>query len=53
VIAGIGLCLANYGIDFLMDWLATTASKTIVSDVAIGILGALAVDVLLSSSRER
>jgi hypothetical protein len=53
VIAGVGLCLANYGIDFLMDRLATTASKTIVSDVAIGILGALAVDFLLSSRRER
>ncbi len=53
VITAIGLCLANYGRDFLMDRLGTTASKTIVSDVAIGILGALAVYFLLSSSRER
>ncbi|HJY91656.1 MAG TPA: hypothetical protein VJ255_15320 [Candidatus Acidoferrum sp.] len=42
-----------YGRDFLMDRLGTTASKTIVSDVAIGILGALAVYFLLSSRRER
>ena len=53
VITAIGLCLANYGRDFLMDRLGTNASKTIVSDVAIGILGALAVYFLLSSSRER
>jgi hypothetical protein len=50
VITGIGLCLANYGIDFLMDRLGT--SKTIVSDVAIGIVGAVAVYFLLWS-RER
>ena len=43
VITAIGLCLANYGRDFLMDRLGTTASQTIVSDVAIGILAALAV----------
>jgi len=53
VITAIGLCLANYGRDFLVDRLGTTASKTIVSDAAIGILGALAVYFLLSSSRER
>jgi len=53
VITAIGLCLANYGRDFLVDRLVTTASKTIVSDAAIGILGALAVYFLLSSSRER
>ena len=53
VITGIGLCLANYGIDFLMDRPGTTAPKTIVSDVVIGILGALEVYFFLSSSRER
>ena len=41
------------GIDFLIDRLGTTASKTIVSDVVIGILGALAVYFFLSASRGR
>lgn len=43
VFTGVGLCLANYGTDFLMDRLGTSASKTILSDVTIGILSALAV----------
>ncbi len=53
VITGVGLCLANWGMDFLMDRLGTTASKTIANDVAIGALGALAVYFFLSASRER
>jgi hypothetical protein len=52
VITGIGLRLANYGTDFLMDRLGTSASKTILSQVTIGILSALAVYFLLSPSRE-
>jgi hypothetical protein len=38
VITGIGLCLANWVMDFLMDRLGTNSSKTILNDVAIGIL---------------
>jgi hypothetical protein len=53
VITGIGLCLANYGMDFLMDRLGTNSSKTIVNDVVIGVLGALAVYFFLSASRGR
>jgi hypothetical protein len=53
VITGIGLCLANYGMDLLMDRLGTNSSKTIANDVAIGVLGALAVYFFLSASRER
>jgi hypothetical protein len=53
VITGVGLCLANWGMDFLMDRLGTRASKTMVSDVVVGILGALAVYFFLSASRER
>jgi hypothetical protein len=53
VITGIILCLANYGMDFLMDRLGTNSSKTIVNDVAIGVLGALAVYFFLSASHGR
>jgi hypothetical protein len=53
VITGIVLCLANYGMDFVMDRLGTNSSKTIVDDLAIGVLGALAVYFFLSASRER
>ena len=53
VITGIGLCLASWGMDLLIDRLGTTASKTLGSDLVIGILGALAVYFFLSASRER
>jgi hypothetical protein len=53
VITGIGLSLASWAMDFLIDRLGTTASKTMVSDVVIGILGALAVYFFLSASRGR
>jgi hypothetical protein len=53
VITGIVLCLANYGMDFAMDRLGTNSSKTIVNDLTIGVLGALAVYFFLSASRER
>ncbi len=53
VITGIGLCVANYGMDFVMDRLGTRASETILNDVAIGILGALAVFFYLSASHEK
>lgn len=53
VITGVGLCLASWGMDFLIDRLGTTASKTMVSDVVIGILGALAVYFFLSASHGR
>jgi hypothetical protein len=53
VITGIGLCLANWGMDFLIDRSGTTASKTMLSDVVIGILGALAVYSFLSASHGR
>ena len=50
VITGIVLCLANYSMDFVMNWLGTSASKTFLNDVAIGILGGLAVFFYLSAS---
>jgi len=53
LITGIGLCLANYGLDFGLDRLRTSASKTILNDLAIGILGALAVFFFLSASRQK
>ena len=53
VITGIGLCVANYGMDFTMDRLGTSGSKTMLNDVAIGILGALAVFFYLSVSHEK
>jgi hypothetical protein len=37
----------------LLDRLGTTGSKTVLNDVAIGILGALAVFFFLSASQER
>jgi hypothetical protein len=53
VITGFVLGLANYGMDFVIDRLGTNSSKTIVNDLAIGVLGALAVHFVLSASRER
>jgi hypothetical protein len=51
VITGVGLCLVNWGMDIAMDRLGTNASKTIVNDVVIGVLGALAVYFFLTASR--
>jgi hypothetical protein len=53
LLTGLLLCSANYAIDLLLDSLGTTGSKTILNDVAIGILGALAVFFFLSASQER
>lgn len=50
VITGVVLCIANYGMDALMDRLGTKGSETILNDVAIGILGSLAVYFYLSTS---
>ena len=53
LLTGLLLCSANYAIDLLLDRLGTTGSKTILNDVAIGILAALAVFFFLSASQER
>jgi hypothetical protein len=53
VITGIALCVANYAMDFEMDRLGISGSKTILNDLAIGILGSLAVFFYLSTSYER
>jgi hypothetical protein len=53
LLAGLVLCSANYAIDLLLDRLGTTGSKTILNDVAIGFLGALAVFFFLSASHEK
>ena len=53
VITGMALCVANYSIDFLMDRLGISGSKTILNDLAVGILGALAVFFHLSTSYEK
>jgi hypothetical protein len=53
VISGIVLGLATYGMDFVMDGFGTSASKTILNDVAIGLLGALVVSFYLSATHER
>ena len=52
-IAGIVLGLATYGMDFVMGRFGTSASRTILNDVAIGLLGALVVFFYLSASREQ
>ena len=52
-ISGIGLALATYGMDFAMDRFGTSASKTIFNDVAMGVLGALAVFFYLSASHHQ
>jgi hypothetical protein len=46
------LCLTNYGMDIALDRYGMPASKTIVNDVIIGVLGAVAVFYYLSASRE-
>ena len=53
LLTGLVLCSANYAIDLLLDRLGTTGSKTILNDVAIGFLGALAVFFFLSASHEK
>jgi hypothetical protein len=53
VITGMALCVANYSIDFVMDRVGISGSKTILNDLAVGILGALAVFFYLSTSYER
>jgi hypothetical protein len=53
LLAGHLLCSANYTIDYLLDRLGTTGSKTILNDVVIGILGALTVFFFLSASHEK
>jgi len=53
VITGAGLGLVNWSMDILMDRLGTNASKTILNDVVIGVLGALAVYFFLSASHGR
>lgn len=52
-IFGIGLGPATYGMDFVMDRFGTSASKTILNDIAMGLLGALVVFFYLPASRER
>ncbi len=52
-ISGMGLGLATYGMDFVMDRFGTSASKTILNDLAMGLLGALVVFFYLSASREQ
>jgi hypothetical protein len=53
LITGIGLCVANFGMDFAIDRLGTSASKTILNDIVIGLLGALAVSFYLSAGYEK
>jgi hypothetical protein len=53
LLTGLVLCSANYAIDLLLDRLGTIGSKTILNDVAIGILSALAVFFFLSASQEK
>lgn len=53
LLTGFVLCAANHGMDSLLDRLGATASKTILNDLFIGILGALAVYFFLSASQER
>jgi hypothetical protein len=52
VITFVLLCGVNYGMDIALDWYGMPASKTIVNDVVIGVLGAVAVFYYLSASRE-
>jgi hypothetical protein len=53
LLTGLVLCSANYAIELLLDRFGTTGSKTILNDLAIGILGALAVFFFLSASHEK
>lgn len=53
IVTGLGLSFATYGLDFLMDWFGTTASKTLLNDVVIGMLGGFAVFFYLGASHDR
>ncbi len=53
VITGIVLCLASYAMDFTIGRLGVSVSKTILSGLAIGVLGSLAVFFFLSASYEK
>ena len=52
-ITGVVMGLATYSMDFVLDRFGTSAPKTILNDVAIGLLGALVVFFYLSASREQ
>jgi hypothetical protein len=53
LIIGLALCLANYSMDILMDRMGINGAKTILNDLAIGILGAVGVFFYLSASRAK
>jgi hypothetical protein len=46
------LCSASYALDILFDSMGVPVSKTILNDLVIGILGALAVSYYVRASRE-
>lgn len=52
-ISGTALSLVTYGLDFVMNRFGTSASKTILNDAAIGLLGALVVFFYLSADHEK
>lgn len=52
VLTCILLCATNYAMDIVMERIGMSASKTIVNDLVIGILGAMTVFYYLSASYE-
>jgi len=53
LLTGLGLGLANYIMDAVMEWLGTRGSQTILNDMGSGILGFAAVYLYLTTSRAR
>jgi hypothetical protein len=52
MITGVLLCGVNYVMDIALDWFGMPASKTVLNDMVIGFLGAVAVYYYLSASQE-
>ena len=50
MVTGLALCIANYVIEIAMSVLGVSGSKTVLNDLAIGILGAVGVFFYLSAS---
>jgi hypothetical protein len=53
IITGAFLCISNYAMDLALDWYGIPGSKTLINDLVIGALGAVAVVYYLAASRAK
>ena len=53
LMTGVILCFANFAMDLVLDYFGTTGAETTFNDVAIGVVGAIAVFFFLSATHEK